>query len=322
MGWRLSITFCNIPKAPPRRLTQHKVATAYTLIISPSQTKFYHHYHNQTLFKSLSNTMQLPQELLHDVLLRTDLVVHWRPGMDVDGLLIEEGKIVPSDDGPPGPGPDARSSFPLSLSQVSEQFRDVAQQVIFSKNRLIFTGHPTKTLSFLREQKPELLKLIRDVDFLFFSNDPKIWQSDKPAYDSAWRETVEFVNKNLDIPNLSLSLNTGPAFDTYEESLENENDLGYVRDFYQALTQPFQDSEKFKQLREFRVFLACSHQMEAELEKKVMGQDYNSPKQGKIPVAKRNPWFPHGTPKHPDLDYDYGLGTLAPWHPQMSRDFE
>ena len=69
---------------------------------------------------------------------------------------------------------------------------------------------PGDTLCFLEEQRPEDIYLIR----FFVQHLDRILKEKRGASDQAeWEEFVDFMVKNLDLPNLSLPLDVGQMHD-------------------------------------------------------------------------------------------------------------
>ena len=121
--------------------------------------------------------MKLPTEIRHQVLRFTDLVVKWGTFWSVDGLAVVDGKfaiplVIKSRSLCCRTCSTSRaicccpnlvagfsatctcSTLPENFLSVSRQFAEDAREVLFRNNRFIFTGHASKTLSFLQKQPP------------------------------------------------------------------------------------------------------------------------------------------------------------------------
>ncbi|MCJ1385415.1 Endonuclease III-like protein 1 [Xylographa soralifera] len=273
--------------------------------------------------------MKLPKELRYQILEHTDLVVRWRDQMwSDDGLVILDGLDL-ADNKPSYCCRRCTSShafcccphlnssfsescgcfiFPNAFFRVSHRFATEAREVFFSQNRFIFTGPPDGTLSFLRSQPPDMLHLIRKIDFQMSTSNVINWPRPDDGGLRAWRIVVPFLAENLNLSNLSLSIDTGPAHDTYRNLFELDARRNDIRDFHQAVIEPLQEDKRFRQLRSFHVFWALFNEDETDAERAVKGPDYDSAREGKIPYSKRNPNFPHGVPD-PSLAWENGMAV-------------
>lgn len=108
------------------------------------------------------------------------------------------------------------------------------------------------------------------------------------------------MRQNIDLSNLTLSLDAGSAIPIYEEQQMVEVDGGdYRLDAYKMIINPLRELREVG-LKRFYVYWGCYHSFEAEAEKEVMGEDYEA--EGKIAASKREPSDPHG-----DLQKDQEL---------------
>ncbi|MCJ1294641.1 Endonuclease III-like protein 1 [Xylographa carneopallida] len=273
--------------------------------------------------------LKLPKELRSQILEHTDLVVRWRDHKwSDDGLVIQDGLDL-ADNNPRYCCwrctrshafcccPHLNSSFsescacfifPSAFFRVSHQFATEAREVFFSQNRFIFTGPPDGTLSFLRSQSPAMLALIRKIDFQMSTSNVINWPRPDDGGLRAWRTVVPFLAENLNLANLALSIDTGPAHDTYRNLFDLDAHRTDIRDFHHAVIEPLRDDKRFRRLRSFHVFWALFNEDEAEAERAVKGPDYDSARDGKIPYGKRNPNFPHGVPDS-SLAWENGMAV-------------
>ena len=270
--------------------------------------------------------MKLPKELRCQILEHTDLVARWRDKMwSDDGLVIQDGLEL-ADHKPSYCCRRCTSSyafcccphlnssfsescscflFPNAFFRVSRQFATEAREIFFSQNRFIFTGPPDGTLSFLRRQPADMLRLIREIDFQMSTSNIIDWPRPDDGGLRAWRTVVPFLADNLNIANLALSIDTGPAHDTYRDLFDLDARRNEIRAFHHAVIEPLHEDTRFRQLRSFRVFWALFNEDEADAERAVKGPDYDSVREGKIPYSQRNPNFPHGVPD-PSLAWENG----------------
>ena len=185
-------------------------------------------------------------------------------------------------------------SYLTSFLTVSKQFATEYKEVLFSQHHFVFAGNHAKTLAFFEGQDSEMLKRIRRIDLQLSYDDGESWDKGHPEYHT-WQRLVSLLATSLNVPNVQLSIDAGPAFEHYQTHDVAEPQLAnYLPDFYRDVIQPFREHAQFRTLLKFHVFWACFHDSEAEAEKAVMGESYDSLAEGKIPHTRRNPHCPHG----------------------------
>ena len=97
----------------------------------------------------------------------------------------------------------------------------------------------------------------------------------------------------MKLTNLSLAINAGFTYPMYDEEGMEDYEREELKDSYDAIAQSLAE---LRGLGEFFVFLVCNHDMEVEIEKVAMGEDYDSAKKGKIDHTKRNWKYPLRAP--------------------------
>jgi len=261
----------------------------------------------------------LPKEIRVKILHYTDLVFRWRQGWESDGLVIERGKLV-ADKGQtrccqqccvspsttcccPQFGASWSSSctcyaVPRALLAVSRKFSQEAREVFFSENRFAFCDNPPKTLYFFKRQSPPDLQLFRKIDFQLQL--PRDFLDFELGKDSTflfdWYELLLYVSDHLNIPALSLSIDTRASFALGQTPSAWEQNLPTLLGFFREIIRPLAQIRRFRDLRSFHVYWVSFHAHEAEAEKEVMGENYDRATKGKIPYTGRESRFPHGFP--------------------------
>ncbi|MCJ1394858.1 hypothetical protein MMC18_007738 [Xylographa bjoerkii] len=182
-------------------------------------------------------------------------------------------------------------SFPAALFTVSQQVSLEAHEVFFSENRFILFGLPTWKLAFLQCHPLDMLQRIRRLDLFFTATEITCWTRDvNLSIRREWEQLIEFIAHNLNLSNLTLSIDAGAVYDSYQECglsrLEFENYVEVCRAFAKPLPQ-------LKGLARFQVFLACAFDLESEIEKEVMGEHYVSTACGKVTYTMRDHRNPH-----------------------------
>ena len=269
--------------------------------------------------------MDLPKEIRYEVLLHTDLVVHWRKGWETDGLSVVNGqraiggqrvtgRVVCCGQCTPSRAicccPQFSASFSLTCTcyhfpsaffTVSRQFYREAQKVFYSENRFSFYGHPFDTITFFRKLRPALLGHIRFIDLQLGLDEIFLWPTETQSGHPDWKSLLTFLSQNLDLSKIILSLDAGYSPRTWRL---DGCDLPEILDFYRDITESFHQLPAFRKLRGFQMFLPCFNEYEAVAEKKIMGEQYDSALQGKVPYERRALDYPHGLPyKRPEWKY-------------------
>ena len=260
--------------------------------------------------------MRLPKEIRYQILGMTDLVTPWDVTQwESHGMVINTGRLSlrPSrccgecmDYLATGCNCEARGCayattcrcyhFPHALFRLNKQLCHDSRKIFYSRNRFVFCGHVLKTLAFLQTRTPEALSSIRRLDLQFWvvhGGDTAV-----PVHSyKEWQTLIAFIATHLNLPNLSLSVDAGSMWDDFHSNpkgyaIEDE-DYMWQLDIYQRFTKPLR---QLRGLKSFHVFLSCCNEYEIETEKEVMGLEYDSSLDGKIPPEERWPQFPHGVP--------------------------
>ena len=272
--------------------------------------------------------MRLPKEIRYEILGMTDLVAPW----DVTqwksyGMAIRSGRLALRSNRCCGECMDylaigcnceARGCayattcvcyhFPHGLFRSNKQLCYEAREIFYSQNRFVLSGDPHKTLEFLQTRTPEALSYIRRLDLQF--REVLFGDMTIPALTyGTWQTLITFVATHLNLSNLFFSMDAGSMWDEYHwkppDFDVNADDEGEQLDMYKRFMRPLR---QLRGLKSFHVFLSCCHDYEIEAEKEVMGLDYDSSLDGKIPLRERWPRFPHGVPDKRSLQGLIGLG--------------
>ena len=236
---------------------------------------------------SIGNLESLSKPELLEALSKTGLVREYKDGDDGIGLLISSGKITPfNSDGWPSSSP-----FPSEL--LTGPVTSEAHEILLSKNRIVLDGKPSESLAFLTRLPGDAVTHIRAIDICFSKQFIDDWISGSPA-SQEWKELATFITTKLQVEEVDLVLDAGIAFEIYQEQRYTEDIMGDVKDAYGAIVDVLVTALNGKKPKSFMVFWAAFHDSEKVAEKKVMGDDYDSVKLGKVPSTRRNPYFPHG----------------------------
>ena len=259
--------------------------------------------------------MRLPKEIRYQILGMTDLVAPWDVTQwESHGMVISSGKLALRSNRCCGKCMDylaigcnceprgcayattcACYHFPHGLFRSNKQLCYESRKIFYSQNRFVFSGEALKTLQFLQTRTPEALSSIRRLDLQF--REIPFGDMNIPVHSyGEWQNLITFVATHLNLSNLFLSVDAGSMWDEYHYNpLYFDANAGEKEqlDMYKRFMVPLR---QLRGLKSFHVFLSCCHEYEIEAEKEVMGLDYDSSLDGKIPLEERWPQFPHGVP--------------------------
>ena len=260
--------------------------------------------------------MRLPKEIRYQILGLTDLITPWDVTQwDSHGMVIRHGRIALREKRCCGKcmdflavGCNCRPSgcayattcvcyqFPHGLFRANSQLGEEARQVFYTHNRFILSGSVQKSLAFLRTRTPQTVQSIRRLDLQMSPitiGDMMVPM--EPVED--WPTLIDFIATHFNLPSLFLTVDAGYAWDYYHHNpfdyADKTADEAEELEMYKNYISPMR---QLKGLKSFHVFLSCCHEYEIEAEQEVMGSDYDSSRDGKIPPEERWPQFPHGIP--------------------------
>ena len=259
--------------------------------------------------------MDVPQEIRLRILQFTDLVLRPNPTHEYpsDSLMFENGKEINSQRKPCSPGcPSLKCScyvFPAALFYTSRQLSLEAREVYLSSNRLVFLDDPNLAVErFLGKQPDDLLRKIREIEFSFGPDELDYFRDPTSKYVKAWNAFVSFAAAHLNLGNLVFSIDAGSAYEQWAIEPISAESLSFLLPVYDEIVAPM---KKLKGLKRLFVYWPVFHMREIIAEKEVMGDDYDSSKFGKTPVAHRQPMHPRGHPTNPSIEgYMGNFGEL------------
>ena len=239
---------------------------------------------------SPSKLNALPMEIKRLILMNVGLVC--------DNIIIQDGKIHSSstcckacidsliDCNCPFRGSGYSTSctcnrLPLAMFQINKSFNDAANDILYSLNQITFLGYPCHALKFLRGQPESVFRKWKSIVFVV-GGEPRGYWTVPNELD--YRDCVDFVKKNFDLSQLCLTLDMRTDGDIELDDAEN-----YLEKFtafrHRKLVWAWDGVQG--RLQRFHVLLSFDHEQEAVLEKEVMGEEYDSTKDGKPQPADR-----------------------------------
>ncbi|MCJ1405870.1 hypothetical protein MMC11_009100 [Xylographa trunciseda] len=241
---------------------------------------------------SLSTLISLPTELRQQTLAATALVPRDASGVPF-GLHVVDGELSKGEmhdyslhdnhcDCPEPPTTLLQSLLETPLSSD-------ARTVLLSQNRIVLSGSPAASLAWLRAQGP-LVRQIRDLDLCLDPDQVESWTEVDSTLPGEWAALVASIRKELNLGNLTLTLDARLGCGVYEEQQVTEANGQFVLEAYKKIAEPLKGLGE-KGLKAFLVFWALYHENEAEVEREVMGNGYEA--MGKIKPEDRNQCDPH-----------------------------
>ena len=121
--------------------------------------------------------------------------------------------------------------LPLELLLVDTKMRDDALKVLHSKNCFDFIQDPLKTVDFLQRLPAAALPYIRRIRFRV--TEESIWEWKEKCYLQQWQALILFIKRNLDLPNLSITIDSEEVFDNLQHAQDQETN----RFYYDAMVE-------------------------------------------------------------------------------------
>ncbi|KAL9116858.1 MAG: hypothetical protein Q9187_006610 [Circinaria calcarea] len=169
--------------------------------------------------------------------------------------------------------------IPTPLFYVSRQMSYEATEVFYSHNTFLLRGSIESMTKFLHRLSPFALWQLRTVDIRLEYDQFKEWPDAEMAHTHDWQSLISFMNENLNISNLALSLDLESCVEdhlTQEDDIvddvdDNDGDelkLEWLRDICTDIAIPL---GQLQEIRSFQVVLGHLDHYESVLEEMVLG---------------------------------------------------
>ncbi|PVH99887.1 hypothetical protein DM02DRAFT_614709 [Periconia macrospinosa] len=196
--------------------------------------------------------------------------------------------------------------LPMELFLTNRQMGLDATEVLYSSNNFKFKGNLISFLNIFRGFRHHTLKSFRRISFDFYSTQTTQWMLNHSQY---WIETISFIRDNFDVSKLQLSVITTDDSKECKWSNYSERTTVPLYNAYVAITRTVK--QQLPHLRDFHVTLGVFFDLEAELERWVMGPDYDSQRGS----ANRN-----ATGKKSNPVWDISHCKVPRWHKGLGDD--
>ena len=185
-------------------------------------------------------------------------------------------------------------SVPVDLFLVSKLVHAESKEIFFSRNRFIIKGDFEASRAWLSGLDPALAGHLRTIDLKISIGQLRRMSKPQSSIARDWEDLIACVASHLPLDKTWLSIDVGNI--GWElEMLDNEgtSDYAWLHTSYEKIFDPLYQHLAGRKPRKFHVLLCWFLRYESRAEKRLMGPDYNSPAEGKIPWERRNERYPH-----------------------------
>jgi len=162
-----------------------------------------------------------------------------------------------------------------------------ATHTLFSYNRFIVGGDAKDSVRFFQSLNPLAARSIRNLDLKILGVQLCSWADPNGSESDQWYTLIQIIAEYCDLTRLHLCLDVGFMGVEGEMEFSDEDRPKRLREIYWELIKPMQ---RLRGLKRFHVFLSTLFEEEADMERSVMGEDYNAVKERKLHRAERGPW--------------------------------
>ena len=174
--------------------------------------------------------------------------------------------------------------IPFELFLVSKLMKQEAEKMFYSSNCFVFQQDHSRTLEFLSRMRPEILRSIRHVRFMFADKHINFWTTETRE---EWRVLIEFVKQNFDVGKLCLFINTLANWCLCHR-LRYKEDIRYVYDAYCEIVQQLLILQG---LGDMYLELPWFRGLDVILERRIMGERYDSRSLSKHVQRMKASWY-------------------------------
>lgn len=202
---------------------------------------------------------------------------------------------------PYGSSSHVSSAIPTALFRVCRRISADSLDVFYRRNRFILDCWYPQGLAFLTTVPSSSLALIRRLDLRFGLLTMGHYMVNTLRVASEVGPLLKYIAQNLDVPNLDLTIDTGPNYEIHYQDPEfewDDDDMTVLKDAYLAFAK---ELEQIRGVRNLEVYHACFHEIEDQTEKAILGEDAvrqrDQGKKSKTRAEQRDWEFPHRRPE-------------------------
>lgn len=189
-------------------------------------------------------------------------------------------------------------TVPVDMFLVSKLMCVESKEIFFSCNRFILNGDFKASRRWLSALPLTEARHLRTLDLEISLE--QLYDMSKPHSSIAqdWEDLVACVTSVLSMETTWLSIDTGDIYMELEMlDHNNDHDYTWLNTSYTRLFDPLYQHCAAQKPRKFHVFLCWWLRYELMAEKRLMGPDYDSSREGKIPWERRQRRYPHSEQK-------------------------
>ena len=171
--------------------------------------------------------------------------------------------------------------LPIALFTVNRQISYEAQEVFFSKNKFVL-ARPLSSIAFIEGLNSRQLALIRHLELYLQSQDTisgYFFEAEGEKIHSQWDHVIEMLRTRLNLEKLELRVDMTRFSDPTDYNEDNIDDLLKNRNL-----EILMHLKKLGGLHKLLIYLGYFKRSETDAEKAIMGQSYDSAKEGKPPL--------------------------------------
>ncbi|KAL6721492.1 hypothetical protein ACLMJK_000596 [Lecanora helva] len=191
--------------------------------------------------------------------------------------------------------------LPTALFSVSRDMRADAFQIFWSYNRFIFYGEDSekiaKNVSFIQSRLARnitAISCIHTVDLEVDEDQLHAMEDPNSSVAREWANLIACVSSCLPMPQIWLSIDAGWFRQHLQMFHGVRGTFTWLHSAYATLFAPlYKHLRGERRPRKFHVLLCMWTEQESMVEKAIMGEDYDSVAEGKIPWRVRDEVYPH-----------------------------
>ena len=180
-----------------------------------------------------------------------------------------------------------RLRFPFALFLVSHRMHEEAMHVFFSHNRFVLKGDLEETLRFLTKLPDRAIQSIKTLDL-------EISTEQLGSRNTLWPRIVDLIGNRCRLGRLWLSIDVDYSIQNLS-NFRTDRERTLLPDV--LLPEPclriLDPLRRLRGLHRFHVFINVEKPWETIAEKQVMGPQYDSTAEGKLPFHLRSSCYPH-----------------------------
>lgn len=185
-------------------------------------------------------------------------------------------------------------SVPVDFFLVSKLVHAESKEIFFSCNRFILKGDFEASRVWLSGLDPAVAAHVRAIDLKISLGQLYNLKKTQSSAARDWERLIACLVSRLPLDKIWLSIDVGNIWMDLEMLNNDGNyDYAWLHTSYAKIFNPLYQHLAGRNPRKFHVLLCWFLRHESMAEKRLMGSDYDSLAEGKIPWERRNEEYPH-----------------------------